>query len=282
MARQRAAERVAGAPARGAAVSGSLLQPGLAALGFGSAGGPPGGRAAGLREAGETADLLERYLAELDRWNAAYGFVKATADELVTRHVLDSIAGAATVAALCARSGPGAAPIAAPGGVEPRPRGGVLDVGSGAGFPGIPLAVALPGVRFTLLERSGRKCAFLENCRALLGLANVTVLPADLSAATGVYDVITFRAVAPLDRFLDDLARSKVAWRSIAAYKGRRDRIDEELAALGPAAVSAEVVRLAVPFVDEERHLVVLRSRRRGAPAGSGSALNLDNTVGGD
>jgi 16S rRNA G527 N7-methylase RsmG len=88
--------------------------------------------------------------------------------------------------------------------------------------------------------------------------------------------------VAPLDRFLADLARSKVAWRSIAAYKGRRDRIDEELAALGPAAVAAEVVRLAVPFGDEERHLVVLRSRRHGTPAGSGSALNLDNTGVGD
>jgi 16S rRNA (guanine527-N7)-methyltransferase len=116
----------------------------------------------------------------------------------------------------------------------------------------------------------------------LLGLANVTVLPADLSAATGVYDVITFRAVAPLDRFLADLARSKVAWRSIAAYKGRRDRIDAELTALGPAARGAEVVRLAVPFVDEERHLVMLRNRRCGAPAGSESALNLDNTGVGD
>jgi 16S rRNA (guanine527-N7)-methyltransferase len=247
-------------------VSGSLLQQGLAALGFGSAGGQPGGRAVELRDAGETTDLLERYLAELDRWNARFGFVKATPDELVVKHVLDSIAGAATVAGLCAEAA----------------AGGVLDVGSGAGFPGIPLAIALPGVRFTLLERSGRKCAFLENCRALLGLANVTVQPADLSAATGVYDVITFRAVAPLDRFLADLARSKVAWRSIAAYKGRRDRIDAELTALGPAARGAEVVRLAVPFVDEERHLVVLRSRRCGAPAGSGSALNLDNTGVGD
>jgi 16S rRNA (guanine527-N7)-methyltransferase len=248
-------------------VSAATLRSGLQALGFGAAGGRAGARGgSGLRGLDETADLLERYLAELDRWNARFGFVKATPDELVVKHVLDSIAGAAIVAGLCAEAA----------------AGGVLDVGSGAGFPGIPLAIALPGVRFTLLERSGRKCAFLENCRALLGLANVTVQPADLSAATGVYDVITFRAVAPLDRFLADLARSKVAWRSIAAYKGRRDRIDAELTALGPAARGAEVVRLAVPFVDEERHLVVLRSRRCGAPAGSGSALNLDNTGVGD
>jgi len=221
------------------------------------------------------ADLLERFLAELDRWNARFGFVKATREELVARHVLDSIAGAATVATLCASGGPGAgggpgaAPIVAPG--------GVLDVGSGAGFPGIPLAVALPGVRFTLLERSAKKCAFLENCRALLGLANVGVLRADLAGAAGGYNVVTFRAVAPLGRFLADLARSKVTWRSVAAYKGRRDRIEEELAALGGAARDMELVRLRVPFVDEERHLVVLYCG--GAGAGRIGGI-LDNTVG--
>jgi 16S rRNA (guanine527-N7)-methyltransferase len=261
-------------------VSGAILRAGLEALG----GGPVGGRDGfGLRGLDEVADLLERYLAELDRWNARYGFVKATADELVVKHVLDSIAGAAAVAGLCAGGAVrGAGGEAAEEGAVPGEPGGVLDVGSGAGFPGIPLAIALPGVRFSLLERSGKKCAFLENCRALLGLANATVLEADLSEASGSFDVVTFRAVAPLDRFLADLARSKVAWRSVAAYKGRRDRIDEELAALGPAAPHAEVVRLDVPFMDEERHLVVLRCRGNGAARGAGSSVNLDNTGGGD
>jgi 16S rRNA (guanine527-N7)-methyltransferase len=245
-------------------VSAATLRAGLQALGFDAAGGRAGARGgSGLRGLDEVADLLERYLAELDRWNARFGFVKATADELVAKHALDSIAGAATVADLCAG-------------------GGVLDVGSGAGFPGIPLAIALPQARFCLLERSAKKCAFLENCRALLGLANVAVLQADLSEASGSYDVVTFRAVAPLGRFLADLARSEVAWRSVAAYKGRRDRIEEELAALGPAARHAGIVRLEVPFVDEERHLVVLRNVS-GIPARSaGSPLNLDNTGGGD
>jgi 16S rRNA (guanine527-N7)-methyltransferase len=255
-------------------VSGSRLRRGLAAIGFGGVEGPPGGpfgaRAAGMRGLDEAAGLLERYLAELDRWNARFGFVKGTPDELVAKHALDSIAGAAAVSGLCAE--------AAAGGVEPRPRGMVLDVGSGAGFPGIPLAIALPGIRFTLLERSGKKCAFLENCRVLLGLANVAVLPSDLSAASGAFDVVTFRAVAPLARFLVDLARSKVAWRSVAAYKGRRDRIDAELAAIGAAALGAKIVRLDVPFVDEQRHLVVLRNHGSGGGAAAGTAFNLDNT----
>jgi len=210
----------------------------------------------------EAAEPLERFLAELDRWNARFGFVKAAPDELVPRHVLDSLAGAATVARLCGEHAPGAA----------EPVGMVLDVGSGAGFPGIPLAVALPSVRFTLLERSAKKCAFLDNCRALLGLDNVAVLAADLSSASGAFDVVTFRALAPLERFLADLARSRVAWRSIAAYKGRCDRIDEELAVLGPSARGAEVVPLAVPFVDGERHLVVLRAAPDAAGSSAGSA----------
>jgi 16S rRNA (guanine527-N7)-methyltransferase len=226
-------------------MSGGLLREGLAAL--------------GIRP--DAADLLERYLRELDRWNAKYGFVKATAEELVTKHALDSIAGASVVARLCAEEATGAAQPT----VHREPCG-VLDVGSGAGFPGIPLAIALPGIRFTLLERSAKKCAFLENCRALLGLANVRVLQADLASASGGveprprggYDVVTFRAVAPLDRFLADLARSGIAWRYVASYKGRRDRIDEELSALGPVARGAEVLPLPVPFVDEERHLVVI------------------------
>jgi 16S rRNA G527 N7-methylase RsmG len=58
-----------------------------------------------LRDAGGTADLVERYLAELDRWNAKFGFVKATADELVVKHVLDSIAGASVVAGLSSSRG---------------------------------------------------------------------------------------------------------------------------------------------------------------------------------
>jgi 16S rRNA (guanine527-N7)-methyltransferase len=246
-------------------VSGALLRRGLEALGFGLHAEP------GVRGREEAAGLLERFLAELDRWNARFGFVKATPDELVTRHALDSIAGAATVARLCTEaSASGAGTVTAMPGVGIRDRGGVLDVGSGAGFPGIPLAIALPAVRFCLLERSAKKCAFLGNCRHLLGLENVTVLPADLSSASGAFDVVTFRAVAPLERFLAELARSRVAWRSVAAYKGRRDRIDEELAALGPAARSAEVVHLAVPFIDEERHLVVLRAHRDDAAGDAG------------
>jgi len=246
-------------------VSSAMLREGLEELGFGAAGGPAGGRdGSGLGGLDAVADLLERYLAELDRWNARFGFVKATGDELVAKHALDSIAGAATVAGLCAGGAArGVGGEAAGEGTVPGEPGGVLDVGSGAGFPGIPLAIALPEVRFNLLERSGKKCAFLENCRALLGLANVTVQQEDLSAASGSFDVVTFRAVAPLDRFLADLARSKVAWRSVAAYKGRRDRIEEELAALGPAAPHAEIVRLEVPFVHEKRHLVVLQSAER-------------------
>jgi 16S rRNA (guanine527-N7)-methyltransferase len=125
------------------------------------------------------------------------------------------------------------------------------------------LAVALPEVLVALLERSAKRAAFLENCRALMRLSNVRVLTADLADAEGSYAVVTFRAVASLARMLDRLRRSRVAWRWLAAFKGRRDRVQGELAALGDAgfgelAHSAEITPLEVPFLSEERHLVVL------------------------
>ncbi len=209
------------------------------------------GSATALREGLERLGLdaasieepLRRHLAELERWNRRYGFVKAGGDELVVKHALDSIAAAPHIAGL-ARAG------------------SVVDVGSGAGFPGIPLAIALPTIRFTLLERSSKKAAFLENCRALLGLANVRVTEADLASASGAFDVVTFRAVAPLSRILAELARSGVRWRWLAAYKGKADRVAQELAELGDRGTGAEVIPLTVPFLDEERHLVVLRDIR--------------------
>ena len=163
--------------------------------------------------------------------------------------------------------------------------GTVLDVGSGAGLPGIPLAAAMPEVSFTLLERMARRVSFLRTCGVLLGLPLLRVVQSDLSDAAGDFDLITFRAVAPVDRFLSELGASRVRWRTIIAYKGREDRAREEIAALGPSAAaggSAAVgpsaglsasagVRLSIetlhpPFLAEERCLLIVT---RQEPAGA-------------
>jgi 16S rRNA (guanine527-N7)-methyltransferase len=205
----------------------------------------------GLRQldvlAPQTAErLLNQFLDEIARWNPRFGFVKAAnRQELIVKHVLDSLAAWRQV--------------------KSELKGGaVLDVGSGAGFPGIPLAIALPDVSFTLLERSTKKASFLRTCKVLLGLVRVEVVQGDLAnAVTQPFDVVTFRAVAPVSRFLDDSRRSGLRFQTIVAYKGRVERasaeIDDVRRSMGDV-FRAEVVPVKVPFLGEERCLLVLRT----------------------
>jgi 16S rRNA (guanine527-N7)-methyltransferase len=207
-----------------------LLEEGLAAL--------------GVPEAPRVAGVMEGFLREVEKWNPRFGLVKASGDGLVVKHVLDSLSAWGLLAELAPAT--------------------VVDIGSGAGFPGIPLAAAFPGTAFTLMERSTRRASFLGNCALVLGLPNVTVVPSDMSEAAGDFDCATFRAFAPLDRFLADLARSRLCCRSLLAFKGREDRAREELERAREAgwAGTAEVRPARVPYLVEERCLVVIRDLR--------------------
>ena len=195
-------------------------------------------------DAGRVQRLMEIFLDELERWNPRFGLVNAAdRGELVVKHILDSLAGWSAIRT--ALGSPGAS---------------VLDVGSGAGFPGIPLAAAMPDIAFTLLERMARRVSFLKTCVVLLGLPLLRVVQADLSDAEGVFDVVTFRAVAPLGRFLREIGRSRVTWRVAVAYKGREDRAREEIDDVrrsGETLSDPRIVALRPPFLDEERCLVV-------------------------
>ncbi len=228
----------------------------------------------GLRElavpdADRAAAQLESYMDELERWNPRFGLVKyETREELVVKHVLDSLSAWSAVreAAVqglavreaAARGAPAKEAAQRAGSGEALPT--VLDVGSGAGLPGIPLAVVLPGLSFTLLERMARRASFLRTCALLLGLPRVTVVQRDFGRISGSYDVITFRAFAPLDRFLSESLRGGPRWRTLLAYKGRRERAEEELRSVRASfgSVTAALLPLRTPFLDEERCLVTL------------------------
>jgi 16S rRNA G527 N7-methylase RsmG len=96
----------------------------------------------------------------------------------------------------------------------------------------------------------------------LLGLPRLGVVQADLSEAEGDYDVVTFRAVAPLGRFLDDIEKSRIRWRTIVAYKGREDRAQEELDDIRRSRATGwdfTLVALQPPFMEEERCLIVAK-----------------------
>jgi 16S rRNA (guanine527-N7)-methyltransferase len=187
-------------------------------------------------------DRLLAYVALLARWNAAYN-LSAVRDpaEMVTRHLLDSLA------------------------ILPHVAGETLaDLGSGAGLPGIPLAIATPGRRVTLVDSNGKKARFLRAAVRELGLANATVAEQRVEAVSGSFDCITARAFASLADMLALGGHLLAPGGSWLALKGRLD--EEELAAVPPKFQIVRRVRLEVPGLAAERHLVVLR-HASGAPA---------------
>jgi 16S rRNA (guanine527-N7)-methyltransferase len=125
----------------------------------------------------------------------------------------------------------------------------LADIGSGAGFPGLALAAALPAAHVSLVESSARKCSFLERAAAEMGLANVEAVPLRAESwedGIGACDVVTARAVAPLNVLVEYSAPLLADSGTFVAWKGRRDVIEEsdgEAAAaatgLGPGRVVA-------------------------------------------
>lgn len=198
----------------------------------------------GLPASGALADSLGRYIAEIERLNPSLGLVNATGDELVIKHVLDSLAPLVTIRGLIAG--------------KARPR--IADLGSGAGLPGIPLAVALPESEVTLMDRMTRRVRFLESVRELLELTNVEIVETQVEHARGSFDLVTFRAFRPFERklFKRVFALCDSAG-AVLAYKGKLEKARAELAAIEGLYSSAEIVPIKVPFLDDERCAVVLR-----------------------
>ena len=189
---------------------------------------------------GAEAELLA-YLALLDKWNRVYNLTAVRdAERMVSHHLLDSLA---------------AVPYFQDGCPDPVR---VLDVGSGGGLPGIPLAIARPELQVTLIDSIAKKTAFLLQAKAELGLANLQVVTGrveDFRPETG-FDVITSRALSDLKEFVTltrHLLKPTGRW---LAMKGLYP--NEEIVQL-PAGVrvSADHV-LVVPGLDASRHLIVL------------------------
>jgi 16S rRNA (guanine527-N7)-methyltransferase len=197
--------------------------------------------------------LLWRYIAEIELFNPAYGLVGVKdTRELVVKHILDSLAPLGLIRRLLDEQGGGAS-------ASLETMQNIADVGSGAGLPGIPLAIAVPDCHFTLIECMGRRAGFLRNTQAVLGLPNVEIEQTGMEqAAAGRFRLITFRAFRLLEpAALKDLFRLLAPGGVLAAYKGHAAKIADELAALDPAAWKA--VPISVPFLDAERHIVVIR-----------------------
>ncbi|MEO0616170.1 MAG: 16S rRNA (guanine(527)-N(7))-methyltransferase RsmG [Pseudomonadota bacterium] len=180
-------------------------------------------------------DQLLALLKLLERWNQTYNLTAiAEPGEALVKHVFDSL-------------------VAAPAVQGSR----VLDVGTGAGFPGLPLAVLAPARHFTLLDSNRKKLRFVTQAAAELGLANVSTVHARAEAhedAAG-FDTVTCRALAPLERFIGWAGHLVAPGGRLLALKGPIG--EDELAAV-PAGWRTVCEPVVVPFLDGRRTLVVI------------------------
>ena len=139
----------------------------------------------------------------------------------------------------------------------------VLDIGTGAGVPGIPIAIARPRWRVVLLDSNHKKIAFATQAAAELGLAHVTAVAARAESwrADAPFDVVVSRAYSDLASFATVAARHVAPGGAIVAMKGAYPA--GEIAALPPEVEVVATPRLEVPGLDAKRHLVVMRKRGR-------------------
>jgi len=191
--------------------------------------------------------LLDRYKNEIELYNSAYGLTGTNdTKELIIKHVLDSLAPLGILSRLLDK-------------IE-NPK--IADAGSGAGFPGIPLAIAMPNCDFTLIERMGRRAAFLFNVKAILKIPNITVEERELEKTQKEnFNLVTFRAFKPMEpKLLKTLIRVLKKGGIIAAYKGRLEKTEQEMALFKDFECNWETIPYNVPFLEEERHILIIRT----------------------
>lgn len=190
----------------------------------------------------ETRDRLLQYVALLTKWNRTYNLTAIRSQsEIVTHHLLDSLA---IVPHLPMPTKPGA----------------LADAGSGAGLPGIPVALARPGWRVSLADSSQKKAAFLRQAAIELSLKNVTVHEGRVEhwRPAERFEVIVSRAFAELADFIAACRHLLVPGGMLAAMKGTYPRT--ELARVPADCDCSKVIRLTVPCVQAERHVVLCRA----------------------
>ena len=189
---------------------------------------------------------LELYVDLLEKWNRVYNLTAISGrDHLLTYHVLDSLALLPWLPA----------------------SGRFLDVGTGPGLPGIPLAVMQPAARWVLLDSNGKKTRFVQQAVAELGLENVQVVNCRVEDyhAESEFDVILSRAYASLAEFESSVSHLYTLRTCLMSMKTRL--AEAESAALDDVKYELENIPLEVPGIDEPRSLVILKRTDRSLEA---------------
>lgn len=198
-----------------------------------------GAAAMALELAADAPERLARYLELIEKWNRIHNLTAVRdTGQMVVLHVLDSLSIAPHVHD-CKR---------------------ILDVGTGPGLPGIPLAITMPGVHVTLLDSSHKKCAFLEQARIELGLDNVDVVCERIEQwhPAQPYDAVVSRAFSELSDFVVQARHAVAPGGRMIAMKGVYPF--DEIARVPASHKVAQVLELHVPELDAKRHAVFLEA----------------------
>ncbi len=203
---------------------------------------------------------FELYFRELVEWNERFNLTAITGyEDVQVKHFLDSVAALPLLARELGEPLP------------PQRSFQLADIGTGAGFPGIPLKIVAPRIKLTLVDGTGKKITFLNQVVNRLGLAGVRVVQGraeDLARQTayrGQFDVVTARAVAPTATLVEYLL-PLVRQNGLAAiYKGSSAPQEYMDARRAIDVLGGEVIRLApiqVPFLDGARFLLLIKKVR--------------------
>jgi 16S rRNA (guanine527-N7)-methyltransferase len=195
---------------------------------------------AGLDVGPDKQEMLLDYVQLLEKWNKAFNLTAIdSATDMVTLHLLDC--------------------LAVMPGFKPYP--GIMDLGSGAGLPGIPLAICFPEKRVVLVESNGKKASFLRQVKQELGLDNLDIREQRIEQVEPEPEwgqlVLTCRALATL---ADIIHLTRKLWNrdtTLLAMKGKFP--DNELSQLPKSFNVASSLEVDVPGLDAERHLLVIR-----------------------
>lgn len=201
----------------------------------------------GCAELGQQPDVEQqqkyaRLLLELERWGAKVNLTAIrNLDEMVSGHLLDSLA------------------------VRPQLHGSeIIDIGTGAGFPGLPLAIAEPAKHFVLLDSNGKKIAFVQHMVTLLGLKNVTATRsrAENYAPGRTFDTVIARALATIPRIIDVGGHLVGEKGIVLALKGKYPAAELEQTQALPDQWQATVDEIEVPGLEQHaRHVVRLERK---------------------
>lgn len=188
----------------------------------------------GINPADSLLNSFEIYLSELKKWNKAYNLTALKKDDdIVIKHFLDSLLYLKLL---------------------PEKKCSVADVGSGAGFPGVPIAIVRPDIAITLVEPSRKKCAFLRNLKRILHLTNLEILESRVEDLKNrAFDIAVTRALFSISDFVKTTGHIVKKNGILILNKG--PKFDSEIKQVGDS-IKYEITEAALPFSPAKRNLI--------------------------